>query len=1175
MSEIRRLFDAATAAAKRRSVVRGVLGKPDGTIVVPLRPTFVWVRVSAEGGQTVTIARNPGVVANRLNLPVEMEEKEGVLVIIGVDGGGRYDQATRNDTTNQYGITAHTHAISSGLSYEVESLRLEPGRVKPATGFNVYINPFRYRTSTGWETWPGGTLNLSAEQPTDPDVNRWVIVGIDPATNTAVAFSGPDYASATPLSVELLDEIVIGDIIPCAAVKVSDTDTNVDGYGTTGSPRYVDAHGWFNDPRLSLFDDAEGDPANVATTPLDGTSLYPSRRDHVHTIAAATVTAAMLVDGTALAEILDDDGAGSLLDADLLDGVQGAGYSLIAHTHAYQPLDAELTALAGLVSAADRLPYFTGVETAALATFTTYARTLADDPDAATAQATLGLVIGTNVQAYDAELAALAGLTSAADKTPYFTGSGTAALADLTTFGRSLIDDAAAVNGRATLGLIIGTDVQAYDATLLSIAALGTAADKLVYTTGVDTWAETALTAAGRAILDDADATAQRATLGLTIGTNVQAFDAELAAIAGLTSAADQLPYFTGSGTAALTTLTGVGRALVAGVDTAAQRASLGLTIGASVQAYSAELAAIAGLVSAADKLPYFTGVGTASLAAFTAAGRALIDDADAAAQRVTLGLVIGTNVQAYDATLLSLAALGTAADKLAYTTGVDTWAETGLTAYSRTLLDDVDAAAWRTTLGLNSIASTGLTADSVTNTYLADMAQTTVKGRALGAGTGDPTDLTAAQLNAIVGSTDLTISGVLGVNNPAVLTGAFGAGQQQIDKTTNGTLLLHRESADSGAPTFEFLKRRTAWGVVSASDRLGSLAFSGADSVDAAIAAQIYAEVDGTPGSNDMPGRLILATTPDGAAATVEGLRVNALQNTIIASGKRLESDEIRAGGAGGLKLYDDGGNAGLFVEDGGQVGVGTASPAARLHVSGGSETGLYLKTTSASATIFDYQAVKEAYWLLEAHDAYSSGAAGHSPTVILRRARNTEATPNAVASGDALGVIGFRGHDGTSFQQRSYIQAVVDAAVSAGVVPTALDFATGGAAAVAAMRIDSAGLVGIGTTAPQGIVHAHDGIGGMLFVSKSAVAATAVVLIPNGTGDVVIGARATCVVKPSTGTAQTGTIEVLNGASSNIFNVGGTEILTLRVNADGSLDVRRTAGTLTYTVSIHVVWQ
>lgn len=87
---------------------------------------------------------------------------------------------------------------------------------------------------------------------------------------------------------------------------------------------------------------------------------------------------------------------------------------------------------------------------------------------------------------------------------------------------------------------------QASDAGLTSIAGLTTAADKMIYTTGSDTYATADLTAAGRALLDDADAAAQRTTLGFDSGTVLQTVVVEDLGVFSTTSSSDQLVY-TGS----------------------------------------------------------------------------------------------------------------------------------------------------------------------------------------------------------------------------------------------------------------------------------------------------------------------------------------------------------------------------------------------------------------------------------------------------------------------------------------------------------------------------------------------------------------------------------------------------------------------------------------------------
>ena len=70
---------------------------------------------------------------------------------------------------------------------------------------------------------------------------------------------------------------------------------------------------------------------------------------------------------------------------------------------------------------------------------------------------------------------------------------------------------------------------------------------------------------------------------------------------------------------------------------------------------------------------------------------------------------------------------------------------------------------------------------------------------------------------------------------------------------------------------------------IVNGNDVVGFIAFSGYDGAKWVNSAAIYVEIQGTPGVDDMPGRLVFASTPDGASFPVEAMRINNTQELLI----------------------------------------------------------------------------------------------------------------------------------------------------------------------------------------------------------------------------------------------------------------------------------------------------
>jgi hypothetical protein len=456
---------------------------------------------------------------------------------------------------------------------------------------------------------------------------------------------------------------------------------------------------------------------------------------------------------------------------------------------------------------------------------------------------------------------------------------------------------------------------QPLDAGLTSISGLTTAADKMIYTTASDTYAVADLTSAGRALLDDADASAQRTTLGLGTAATSDSGDF-LASTAGLDDLSD-VAYTPG-----------------AGID------NYVLTYDHSTTSWGAEAAPTAD--PASETVAGVIEIATnAEATAATATDKALVPSNLSSIALSTLNDDL--NYQPLDAGLTSISGLTTAADKMIYTTASDTYAVADLTSAGRALLDDADASAQRTTLGLGTAATSAstdflastaglndlsdvsfsagagidgyvLTYDNATSSWGAEAAAGgSVALDGIAAGTGDATLSTAGNItfDATATDTDIIFKGTDGGVDTTFLTlDGSDAGtatfNHDIKMPTNGAqitmgptndvmithvqnngLLIELDVLGDGDfdPTVELKSAHTDQGGPrirmnhSASDAnndiMGELSFEGKN---ATATQRIFGIMQGikTKGANTLEnGKILISPMNGGTLSTADGLSI------------------------------------------------------------------------------------------------------------------------------------------------------------------------------------------------------------------------------------------------------------------------------------------------------------
>nr|DAL01345.1 MAG TPA: L-shaped tail fiber protein [Crassvirales sp.] len=387
-----------------------------------------------------------------------------------------------------------------------------------------------------------------------------------------------------------------------------------------------------------------------------------------------------------------------------------------------------------------------------------------------------------------------------------------------------------------------------------------------------------------------------------------------------------------------------------------------------------------------------------------------------------------------------------------------------------------------------------------------------TTSAQFIGDGLGNDSVLTLSTTSVgIGGDTSGTVSGVA-VNAKFCVKSegsVSGAGFVYANDTTaaNGSVVYAcRSRGTIASPT-----------AVVSGDRIASLIFAGNDGTDLALAAQINIEVDGTVGANDMPGRINFLTTPDGTQAPTEKMRIAndgklkfnsygsgtitgtpAYNLGVDASGNVIELPGGVIDGAGTASYvpkWTDAntlGNSQIF-DNGTNVGIGTASPTSRLHISGASTIFQITDTNKNTNNSLHISAISQTAWGIGTDtsgtftgtkvaitDAGNVGIGTSTPNRTTEIVGGSGATLGVSTSANGASLLYGRLAMYSTAGSNSFIDygGEIRSYSGAGIDYSDLRFYTAaGAASTEKLRITSAGNVGIGTSSPSGKLHVYGG--------------------------------------------------------------------------------------------------